>query len=396
MNVIFVSPHFPHTYWNFCARLKADGANVLGIGDAPYETLEQNLKNVLTEYYYVKDMRSYPDMFRAVAYFSFKYGKIDWLESNNEFWLEQDARLRTDFHITTGIGSDRIEDFKRKSAMKKFYHLAKVPTARQSKVTTLAEAQTFIAKVGYPVIVKPDVGVGASHTYKLSTEDEVKDFLEKKPEGSFVMEEFVTGDIYSYDAIFDSTGKPLFESSTIFPPSMMEIVNKQLDLVYTVLKSVPGQLRARGRATAKAFGVTSRFVHFEFFRLDKDKKGLGKKGDFVGLETNMRPAGGYTPDMMDWAHATDVYQIWADMVCFDELRKKPDGKDHYCVYVGRRDRFNYKHSSAEVKAKFASRIVMSERMPEAISNDLGNEFYIAHAYTKKELDDFVDFALSKY
>ena len=34
MNFIFVSPNFPHTYWQFCDRLKRDGVNVLGIGDA--------------------------------------------------------------------------------------------------------------------------------------------------------------------------------------------------------------------------------------------------------------------------------------------------------------------------------------------------------------------------
>ena len=64
-----------------------------------------------------------------------------------------------------------------------------------------------------------------------------------------------------------------------------------------------------GRTTAKAFAVKSRFVHLEFFRLTKAKAGLGDVGDFVGLEVNMRPAGGYTPDMINFAHSTDVYQI---------------------------------------------------------------------------------------
>ena len=45
---------------------------------------------------------------RAMGYFTFKYGKIDWLESNNEFWLEQDAALRTDFNITTGAQNDLL------------------------------------------------------------------------------------------------------------------------------------------------------------------------------------------------------------------------------------------------------------------------------------------------
>ncbi|MCR4809116.1 MAG: hypothetical protein K5896_04570 [Prevotella sp.] len=39
MNFVFISPHFPHTYWNFCQRLKQNGVTVLGIADAPYEGL---------------------------------------------------------------------------------------------------------------------------------------------------------------------------------------------------------------------------------------------------------------------------------------------------------------------------------------------------------------------
>ena len=51
MNFIFISPHFPHTYWEFCRRLKQDGVKVLGIADAPYDSLSYNLKEALTEYY---------------------------------------------------------------------------------------------------------------------------------------------------------------------------------------------------------------------------------------------------------------------------------------------------------------------------------------------------------
>ena len=87
MNFIFISPNFPHTYWQFCDRLKQNGCNVLGIGDCPYDELEPELRASLTEYYKVDSMENYDSMFRAVAFLAFKYGKIDWLESNNEYWL---------------------------------------------------------------------------------------------------------------------------------------------------------------------------------------------------------------------------------------------------------------------------------------------------------------------
>ena len=391
MNFIFISPNFPRTYFNFCSRLKDRGVNVLGIGDASWESLAPELKSCLTEYYKVDSMEDYDKMYRAVAYFAYKYGKIDWLESNNEYWLEQDARLRTDFHITTGIGEDGILAFKSKAEMKKYYALGGIPTARQHKVGDIEGAREFISLVEYPVIVKPEIGVGAEATYKLSSDEDLVRFFEQKPAVPYVMEEFIFGDIYSYDAIVDSEGEPLFESSAHFPPSVMDIVNKQLDMVYYVLEDVPAQLRKRGRATVKAFGVKSRFVHFEFFCLAKGKKGLGRKGDFIGLEVNMRPAGGYTPDMMDFAHSTDVYSIWADMVKYDR-RVTPDSTDdHNCLYYGRRDFRNYAHSREDILGRYGSRICMCERIPDVLAPDMGNQMFMLHANGQEELEEMISF-----
>ena len=155
MNFVFVSPHFPKTYWNFCERLHRNGVNVLGIGDAPFDEIPWQLKHCLTEYYRVNDLGNYDEMLRAVAYFTFHYGKIDWLESNNEYWLEMDAQMRTDFNITTGAQNDFIERIKYKSKMKESYIAAGVPVARHHMVSTLAAAKAFIKEVGYPVIAAP-------------------------------------------------------------------------------------------------------------------------------------------------------------------------------------------------------------------------------------------------
>ena len=68
MNFLFISPHFPHTYWQFCDRLNKNGINVLGIGDAPYESLEEPLKAALTEYYRVGSLEDYDQVYRAAAF----------------------------------------------------------------------------------------------------------------------------------------------------------------------------------------------------------------------------------------------------------------------------------------------------------------------------------------
>lgn len=395
MNFIFISPQFPKHYWNFCDRLQKNGVNVLGIGDSPFAELHDELKNSLTEYYFVQNLGDYDEVFKAVAFFSFKYGKIDWIESNNEFWLEQDAKLRTDFHVTTGEQFENISRIKHKSEMKKYYALAKVPTARLHKITSIDAAHHFIAEVGYPVIVKPDVGVGANNTYQISNDEELKDFFDEHIEVPYVMEEFITGDTCSYDAILDSNSEPLFESSSCWA-SALSMLLEQLEVnIYTVDK-VPEKLRELGRATVKAFGVKSRFVHLEFFKLTKAKKGLGEVGDFVGLEVNMRPAGGYITEMMNAANSTDVYQIWADMVAYDKCKIPATENPCYCVFSSRRDSHNYVHSHEEILQKYGEQMIMCERMPESMAPAMGNQMYIVKAADKNAVDEFINFVQQNF
>jgi hypothetical protein len=394
MNFIFISPNFPHTYWNFCDRLRKNGVNVLGIGDASYEGLEDGLKGALTEYYKVDSLENYDQVFKAVAFFSFKYGKIDWIESLNEYWLEQDARLRTDFNVTTGIQSDRIGFIKEKSLMKQLYKEAGIPTARQSRVTDKEAAREFLAEVGYPVIVKPDVGVGANDTWKLNNDEELDAFYDSLPQVPYVMEEFIDGDLISYEAILNSKYEPLFENMTVWPIPIMDIVNDDLNLMYYTCPDMPEELREAGRRTARAFGVDRRFIHLEFFRLRKTRKGLGKKGQFAGLEVNMRPPGGYTPDMMDFAHSTDVYQIYADMVAFDERRMQDSDDKYYCVYAGRKEGHAYAHTHEEIMERYGAAIVMQEEMPPVNWPQMGRFMYTARLKTIEETEEFIKFVQS--
>ena len=129
-NFVFISPNFPTNYWNFCKELKNNGLNVLGIGDCPYDELMPELRASLNEYYKVSSLENFDEVYRAVAFFAFKYGKIDWLESNNEYWLERDAQLRTEFNITSGFKSEDMARIKYKSKMKRYYEAVGVPVAR--------------------------------------------------------------------------------------------------------------------------------------------------------------------------------------------------------------------------------------------------------------------------
>ena len=386
-NFIFISPNFPTNYWRFCQELKNNGLRVLGIGDQPYEQLSPELWGSLDEYYKVSTLENYDEVYRAVAFFIHRYGRVDWLESNNEYWLERDAMLRTDFHITSGWQVEDLARIKYKSGMKEYYQRAGIRTARYHIVDDFGGCMGFIHEVGFPVIVKPDNGVGASHTYKLDDEGELGAFLhDKEPDVRYIMEEFVTAEVNSYDAIIDSQGNPLFETGNVTPNSIMDIVNNNDNSLYYIVKDLADDVRDAGRRTVKSFGVRSRFVHFEFFRLTCDQP-MGKKGDVVALEVNMRPCGGFSPDMMNFANSTDVYKSWADMIAFDRSTK-PTGEHFFCAFAGRRDGKPFQLSNEELSAKYAAQMRMQERIPDALSGAMGNQMYVANFSTKEELDQF--------
>ena len=379
-NFIFISPNFPTNYWQFCAELKKNGLNVLGIGDQPYDELSQELKNSLNEYYKVNSLENYDEVYRAVAFFTYKYGRIDWLEC--------DAMLRTDFNISSGFHTEDMPRIKYKSKMKEFYTKAGIPVARYHLVDNVENCQDFIKLVGYPVIVKPDNGVGASHTFKLSSDqDLLRFFNEKEADTQYIMEEFIDAEVNSYDAVIDSNGDPMFETGNVTPDSIMDIVNNSDNSIYHIVKNLSEDVRTAGRATVKSFGVKSRFVHFEFFRLLKDHDGMGKKGDVVALEVNMRPCGGFSPDMMNYANSTNVYKIWADMIAFDHSTL-PDGKHAYCAYAGRRDGKDFVLSHEEILEKYGDNLKMVDRIPDVLSGAMGNQMYVAVFNTKKEMDSF--------
>lgn len=394
MNFIFISPGFPKTYYRFCDRLQRNGVNVLGIGDIPYFDLSEETRASLTEYYYVNSLENYDDVYRAVAFFAFKYGKIDALESNNEYWLKQDARLRLDFNIN-GVKPNDVSEFTSKSKMKAFYKKAGIPVARYKFSTTFKEDLEFIELVGFPVVAKPDVGVGAAETFKIKTIVDLERFHNHHYGVAYILEEYIEGNIISFDGICDANGDVIFCDNEIFPPSIMDIVNENLEVSYYVNKEVPADVFKAGQAVLKAFNIRSRYFHLEFFRLTKAKPGLGKIGDVVALEVNMRPPGGYTPDMINYATSADSYQIYADIMCFNNTSVDLDKEKFYCVYVGRRDRFSYAHSSDEILYNYQKNIKIHERMPEILSAAMGQEFYIATFKTLNEVDSFRSFVLAK-
>ena len=377
MNIVFLSPQFPPHYFRFCRSLKAAGANVLGIGDEPYDNLSQEVRSALTEYYRIDNMHNYDALVRACGFFTHRYGKIDRLDSLNEYWLSTEARLRDDYNIF-GVRGTEIDFIRRKSRMKAKFREAGVPVARGRIVHTVDDAQALIHEIGYPVIAKPDDGVGAIATYRLNGNQDLASFFETRPDTDYIMEEFISGTIYSFDGLADRSGNPVFHTAHTFSQGIMETVNEARHLYYYSLRDIPASLEKIGRECLRAFNVRERFFHIEFFQTAADQ--------YVSLEVNMRPPGGYTTDMFNYACDIDIYQIWAELLVHNRTAVNYT-RDFHCCYASRKFNQHYAHSHEDILARYGSYMVQIESVPGVFSSALGDIGYI---FRSKNLDQIME------
>jgi len=376
MNFVYLSPHFPPNYYQFCVRLNEFGANVLGLADAPYESLRPELKGALTDYYRVADMHRYDQLVRAMGYFTHRHGKLDRIDSQNEYWLETEAALRTDFNLF-GLKRHEIMDVKRKSRMKEIYRSAGIPVPRGAIVGTLEDGKRLAAEVGYPMVAKPDVGVGATATWKIHDEGELAAFLTRKPPVDYILEEFVPGQIFSFDGLTDREGNIVFHAAHAYAQGIMETVNDDMHVFYYSFREIPADLEAMGRRTAKAFNVRERFFHFEFFRNSTDN-------GIVALEVNMRPPGGLTTDMFNYANNIDIYREWARVVVHNRFEAS-FSRPYHCCYVGRKEGKRYAHTVAEVVHRFGPAIVHHEVMDSIFRAAIGDYGFLVRSAGLEEI-----------
>lgn len=382
MNFVFLSPHFPPNYFRFCVHLNGLGVNVLGLADEPYELLRAELRNVLREYYRVNDMHHYDELLRALGYFTHRYGRIDRIDSLNEYWLETEAQLRTDFNIP-GLRTNEIARVKRKSLMKQVFEKAGMAVAPGRVARTPNQAEKLIEEIGYPVVAKPDIGVGAARTYKIHNAAELDHFFATKPPVDYIVESFVDGIICTFDGLTDRQGNPVFYTSHQYSTGVMEAVNEDTLIYYYSLREIPADLEAAGLKVLRAFEVYERFFHFEFFRRASDN-------EIVALEVNIRPPGGLTTDMFNYANDIDIYREWANIITNNHF-SADYSRPYHCVYIGRKFNRIYLHDHDEILAAFPDMILHHEPISGVFSQALGDYGYLARSPDLEEIH-----ALARY
>ena len=386
MNYLLVSPNFPISQEFFVKELKEKGINVLGVGSESYDALSQTLKDNLVEYFRVNDLEDYEEVFRAVAFLTYKHGKIDRIESNNEYWLELDARLREDFNVY-GVKPKQLELTKYKSKMKTMFKEAGARVAKGYAANNKEELNGILKKLELPLIAKPDNGVGSANTYKLLTQRDVEEFINEWNEKvSYFFEEFVeNGVLCTYDGLINQHGDIVFETSFIYTQPTLDLVNNELDYANIIEPNIDPKLKELGQRIVYKFGMRERFFHIEFFRLPD--------GEYIALEYNNRIAGGTCIDLYNYSYNISLYEIYADVVLDKKIKDIVTNK--YTLSLSRRNRYQYKNSLEDIKAKYSYSIRMITTVPEVFSAAMGNTIIIISVENKEQITEVMNYVHEK-
>jgi hypothetical protein len=229
-------------------------------------------------------------------------------------------------------------------------------------------------------VAKPDVGVGAARTYKIENEAELEAYLADKPPTDYIVEEFIKGELVTYDGMTGRNGEIAFDSTFHYSMGVMEVVNSQLDIYYWMPRAIPADIQEVGRAMARAFDLRERPFHFEIFRT--------ASGALIPLEVNMRPPGGWTVDMWNYSNDFDFYREWANVLVHGAFEATID-RPYNVLYASRRDGRPYVMTHDEVLATFGDLIVHESRMERVLASAMGDNGFVLRS---PELEPLVEAA----
>ncbi len=382
MNLLYICPNFPPNYFNFCVRLKEAGVTVVGVGWEDYARLRPELKEALTEYCRVENMGNYEHVLKAAGYLLSRVGRLDRIAAMEEHWIDLAAALRLDFNVP-GPKPSEIKPLRYKSLMKEVFRGVGITVAEGELASDPARARAFAERVGYPLIAKPDKGVGAHATFKLAADIELDGFFQlKDPAVTYILESFLPGRIESFDGLVDRNGTIVFCTAHRYGNDIMTVVNTDDHVHYWSLREIPADLEDLGRQAVAAFGLRERFFHMEFMR--------DPEGELSAMEINARPPGGLTTDMFNYANDIDVYREWANVIA-DKGAGVPTQRPYHVCYIGRKNNKRYVHAHDEILSRWGAVILTHTPIDPVFARAIGDYGYLARAPRLEDLWPVVEF-----
>lgn len=320
-HVILLAPHFPANQRRFVQGLKAVGALVTGIVDTPWEHVDHEVRGLLDAYEVVTNVCDPVQVEAAVRRIQARGPWVHRLEATVEAHMNCAARVRDACGIP-GLSVDVVERCRDKITMKRHLRDQGFAVAQDRPVTDAASALQAAQELGFPVILKPRDGAGASKTYRIGDRAQLAQAVAEtglaQGGGFYTMEQFMEGHEAFYDTL-SVDGVPVYEFVSHYFPGVLHAmrdrsVNPMILTTNRVELDSYAELRDFGRRVIAAMGIGTAPTHMEWF--------YGPRG-LVFSEIGARPPGVNVWDLYAAANDLDLYTEWARALCFGDVWATP-------------------------------------------------------------------------
>ena len=104
----------------------------------------------------------------------------------------------------------------------------------------------------------------------------------------------------------------------------------------------------------------------------------------------MRPPGGFTTDMFNYACDIDIYRVWAELLVHRRT-ELPYARKYHCCYTSRKYNRRYRHGHEDIMTRYSDFMVQVASVPGVFSSALGDIGYIFRSAKLDDIFEIIDF-----
>ncbi len=388
IHIVFIEPRFPANQKQFIRGLAEIGVTISAIGERSKETLDDELRRWLTHYEEVTNVCDEQQVLNAVRFIQ-RHKHVDRLEATVEAHIMPCAHVREAAGIpgTTARTAYLCRD---KPAMKEILRAGGVPCAESTAASPADEVRAFVARVGYPVMLKPRDGAGASGAARADNDRELEAAMRAldlgRPGRSIAVEEFIEGHEGFYDTL-SLDGQVVHDFATHYYPNVLEAMRTRWispQFVTTNRIDQPGyaEVKAMGQKVVTLLGIETSATHMEWFS--------GPKG-LKFSEIGCRPPGVRAWDLYNVANDMDLYREWGMFVAAGRVSQRPSRRLATGIIALRPDRdgriAGYEGLGA-VREAFGDHLIDWYLPPEGTPTQGVEAGYMANAWVRMKHESY--------
>ena len=387
MNVILLEPSFPDNQKQFARALAEAGATVIGIGERPKDWLDDDVKAWLTHYEQIGSVTDEGQLYDAVQTVQ-RMVWVDRMEATVEAHIMAAAKVRAACGIP-GTSEHTAFLCRDKPAMKEVLRAAGVRCAASTGARSGDDVRQFAGEAGYPLIVKPAAGAGASGTTRVNSPDELEEAIARsgvEHGAEIAVEEYVEGHEAFYDTISVGGGVAL-DFVTHYYPNVLEAMRTRWispQFIATNRIDEPGydEVKEMGRAVIGALGIGTSATHMEWF--------IGAKGLYFS-EIGCRPPGVRCWDLYASGNDIDIYREWANAIVHGNVSRASSRRFSAGIIALRPDRDgNISGYSGvdDIQHRYGEWIIDAHLPPPGTPTQAVEAGYMANAWVRMRHPDY--------